>query len=201
MAGQVPAGQLRERAVAIAIGEVGRRTAQPVAHEGEGVPCRPNGSLHHQTAQDGREEQVPHRLAFGPDPDSGHPRRQLAAGHRAVIGQRPRYQGHSPLRILRGDALLTQATPVPRHLRRGRKPQQPRVVVAAHEMERPSVEPGHHERPVCRQRPIDGAGRQPFDSGSKGQPSPHGILCLHGEQVADCRLGAARNRVLEQLRS
>ena len=119
---------------------------------------------------------------------------------RPLLGQRA--LDDRPPRSARGgdDALLRQPPRVAGEQRRRRQRVQPRVVLAAHEVQRPAVEPRDDERAVLGQRAVDVGGRQPGGPRADRQPRAARVLRLHGEQPLGDGDRSRRGRPGEQLR-
>ena len=153
-----------------------------------------------QAPQRGEEEQVDHRLALGGDAGGLDPLAQLDPRQRPLLGQRPLDCPHRTLGLGLADALLAQPPHARGEQRRRGQRLQPRVVLAAHQVQRAAVEPGDDQRALLAQRPLDVGGAQPFGARPHRQPEAARVLALHCEQPLGDRGRIAQRRPGERLR-
>ena len=202
VAGQVAAGELGQRGVALGALELGRRRgAEPVAREREGV-----GAVLAQRTEDGHpaqrgeHEQVRRGLALGADALGGDALGQLRTGQRARVGQRALDDLHRPLGVVGRDALLREP-PATRGRAGGRgEPQQPRIVLAADEVQRAAPQPGDDDGALVGERRVDIGRRDRWGTGAQRQARRTQVLGLHREQPPDDVRDAGRPRAVQQLR-
>jgi hypothetical protein len=90
-------------------------------------------------AQAGQAEHVDRHLTVGPHARRGDPLADLGAGERALVGERVHDGAHPAVRLLRAHPLLRQPAHDPGELLRRRQRVQPRVVLAADEVQRAAV--------------------------------------------------------------
>jgi hypothetical protein len=202
VSGEVAARQLGQGG--LALGPFERRIrddAQPVAREREGV-----GAILAHRAEDGdpaqpREpQQVRRRLALGADPPRRQALGQLGARERALLGQRALDDLHGALGLPRRDALLPEPPATGGEARGRREPEQPRVVVAADEVQRAASEPGDDHRALLGERCVDVGGGEPGRAGAQGQARRAQVLGLHGQESRHDLGDACRPRAVQQLR-
>ena len=200
--GQVAARELGQRGVALGARELGhRRGAEPVAREREGVAAvLAQRAEDGDPAQRGQHEQVRRGLALGADALGGDALGQLGAGERAGVGQRPFDDRHRALGVLGRHALLRQPPATRRQARGRRERQQPRVVVAAHQVQRAAHEPRDDHRALVGERRVDVARRQPRRARAQGQARRAQVLGLHRQQPAHDVRDAGRARAVHELR-
>jgi hypothetical protein len=143
---------------------------------------------------------VHERLALGPHPGRRDPLAELVARERTVLGKRPLDGADPAFGVLGAHALLAKPAHVPGELGRRREREQPRVVLAADQVERAAVQPGDQERALLGERAVDVRGGEALAARAYRQPGAPWILPLNGEQpLGHCR-GVARPRAGEELR-
>ena len=113
---------------------------------------------------------------------------ELVTGERAVGFQRLDDDTDSPVLVAPLDAELAESS-----LHAGQHPVasqavQPPVVLRTHQVERPPVEPRHHQTTVIESG-VYRPGGQPARPAPDGQPEAPPVLGLHGQQMTDDRLG------------
>ncbi len=183
MAGQVAAGQPGQRLIRVPLR---RRRPEPVPDQHEGlVTGRGDRAAEDQAAQRGGEQLVHQGLPGRADPGRIQPVAELAAGERAVGGQRCLDHRHGPLGVSRPDLFLGQPAGAARAQLRGGERVQPPVVLGADQVQRAPVQPGDDQGPVRGQRAVDVGGGQPARPGADGQPQAARILSLDGKQPPD----------------
>src|SRR5205823_11014429 len=84
---------------------------------------------------------------------------ELEPGERA-IGEGALDRADAALGVCRRDAFLLEASRVAGEKARSRQRVQPGVVLAAHEVQRPPVQPGDEERAVLGERTVDVRGAE-----------------------------------------
>jgi hypothetical protein len=196
--GEVPAGELGERGAPVHGGL--RLLSEPVADERVGLLAPGDRPAQGEPALAREPHEVVDRLPLVRTP---------AAATRAAIASRP--SGPSSV-----SAASMTATPalggagrqavVGEPLERvglaggGGQRVQPRQVLAADHVQRPAVEPLHHEGPVLGQRPVDRRRRQAGRARAERQPCRPKVLGLDGQEPARDVLRRARRGVEEALR-
>jgi hypothetical protein len=141
VAGEVATGQLCQGAVAIH----GPGRAQPVVDERIAVLAADHRSADGDATEAGADEQVHQCLSGGGHARGGDALTELRAGEWALVGQRALDRVHAALGGLRRDALLGQTPSVRGEQRWCGQRLQPRVVLAADEMQRAAAEPGDQQ--------------------------------------------------------
>jgi hypothetical protein len=148
---QVAAGEFRQRAIAIHINPV----PEPICDQGIRVFTPDHRAAHRNPFKACTHQQVDQRLALSAHPGSRDPFSELHPGERAVLGERPRDDVDAPFGGSGVDSLLSQTPGVGRRQRRRRERMKPAVVLAADQMQRPTVEPSDEKRSIDGQRPVD----------------------------------------------
>jgi hypothetical protein len=179
MPGQIPAGQLCECAVAVHRGLL----AEPLTNEHECVLAPDHRPADDHAAQGCMHQQVNERLPFGANAGSRDVLPQLLTCECALGRERTLQRGQPPLGVVRRHPLLAQPARVSLHGHRRGQRLQPRVVLAADEVQRAAVQPRHDQRPLLGQRTVDVRRRQPARARAHSQPEPARILRLHCEQA------------------
>jgi hypothetical protein len=152
-----------------------------------------------ESAQGGEEEEVHERLALGAHARGRYALAQLVAVERPLVRERALDGRHAALGGGLAHALLTQPAGVAGEEGRGGQGVQPRVVLAADQVERAAVEPGDQQRAVVGERAIDVGPTEARAAGTHGQARPALVLPLDREQPLGHRHGVARRRPRQQL--
>lgn len=183
MAAEIPARELPERA--LALDRVGR--SEPVAGEHVGVVVAEKRPANGDAAQACQHEQMNERLSRGRHAHRLNAIAQLVARQRALLAQCALDRSDSTLRCARRHSGLRQTASVAGEQRRRRQRMQPPIVLAADELQRATVEPANHQRPLVAQSAIDIGRRQPTRARPDGETRAAQILRLHHQQpIADC---------------
>ena len=126
---------------------------------------------------------------------------KLRTGERPFRGERPLDHVHAAVSKRRRDSLLGQTTRVSGEERRCRQGVQPRVVLAADEVQRAAVEPRDQERALVGESAVDVGGGESGRPGANREARSPRVLPLHREQPLGHRHGIARRRPREELRA
>ncbi len=196
MTGEVPPRELGERQVAVD----GRRLAEPVADERVGMLAAAHRPAHGDAADAREEEQVHERLPPRRDAGPVEPLAELEPRERPVGREAPLDRRDGTVGGPRRD-LLQREPPRDRGAERRRRQRlEPRVVLAADEVERAAVQPREHERALVGQLAVDVRGREPGAARTDREPRAARVLRLDGEQPLHDRERVPRRRPGEKLR-
>ena len=105
-----------------------------------------------------------------------------------------------PLGLARGHAELGQPPHRGPEVRRRRKRVEPRVVLASHEMQRAAVQPGHDQRALGGQRPVDVGGGEAARAGPDREAKAAWVLALDRQQALRDRARVGGRRARQPLR-
>ena len=182
VAGQVAAGQLGERPVAVG---GGGWLPQPVVDQHPGLVALDDRAPDGQPPQGGEQQGVDQGLAGG-----GHPGRvEVPAELPTAQGPFRPEGGHhrvdTPLGLHRVDAGLGQPAGVVGVEGRGGEGVQPPVVLGPDQVEGAPVEGGDHQRAVHGQGPVDIGRGHAVGAAADGQAEAPGVLGLDGQEPTD----------------
>ena len=190
VAAEIPPGELRECLVPVD----GRRLPEPVACEDVCVRATDHRPADDEAAEGREHEQVHQGLAMRGHVSPGDALAEQLARQRALVRERPLDRANAALGLGRRHTLLTEAARVPGEEGRRRQRVQPRVVLAADEMERAAIQPRDQKGALLGQGSIDvGSGEAGRPRADREARAPR-ILGLDREQPPGDRERVARRR-------
>lgn len=138
-------------------------------------------------------------LPLRKDSSRRDPRPQSIAVEEALLGQRPTNRNNAPFRRIRRHPLVSEAPRVRRLQPRCGQRLQNGIVLAADEVQGPSVEPSDYKRAGLRQRLVYVCHRQTDASRTDRETRTTSILRLDRQQSLDNRDRIAQPRAGQQL--
>ena len=195
VAAQVAPPQLRQRLVPIHR----RKSREPVLEQDERLLAADNGSTYAHTPQRRKEQNVRDGLAQYWHSRHFQFRPELRTSGRSLAQPVPDNRNCAlGLRLIHS-FLPKSGSVAAGELRRGQRVQ-PREVLAAHQVQRPAVEPAH-DKLALGQGSVHVRCGQPRRARSYAQPRPDEVLRLQREQLLDDTDGLRGRRPAQQLRS